>query len=213
MKIIPKIFLLKIFLITYLFACGKKKNVVQQINSAVDRNTSAQKSPKPLLDRFIPKGYSILDTASGNLNLDKHNDMIVILKKNNEAQTADIIDNPEARPLLILLGQKNGELKLAAKSNSTVYCYDCGGMMGDPYQGIVIKDGYFSIEHYAGSAWRWSRIITYKFSTSENYWFLHRDIGESFHVSEPDKVERQEKTKKDFGNVKFEDFKILEISD
>ena len=81
MKIIPKIFLLKIFLITYLFACGKKKNVVQQINSAVDRNTRAQKSPKPLLDRFIPKGYSILDTASGNLNLDKHNDMIVILKE------------------------------------------------------------------------------------------------------------------------------------
>ena len=86
MNILAKIFLLKILLITYLFACGKKKNVVQQINPAVDRNTEAQNPPNPLLSRFIPDGYSILDSASGNLNLDKYNDMIVILKKNNEAK-------------------------------------------------------------------------------------------------------------------------------
>ena len=139
------------------------------------------------------------------MNLDKYEDLILVL------ESSDIINNPEdeERLLLILIGEKNGTYKLAAKSNKTVYCSDCGGMMGDPFQGITIKNGYFSIEHYGGSAWRWTKIITYKFSKADNHWFLHRDGGEFFHAAEPEKSKSNMRTKKDFGNVRFEEFDIF----
>lgn len=163
---------------------------------------------KTYLLTFIPKDYSILDTATGNLNLDEYPDMILVLKKDEEEKTSDVVDHPEKRPLLILVGQSDGTFKLVARNDNTVYCIDCGGIMGDPYQGISIKNGYFSVEHYGGSAWRWTRIITYKYSKTENYWFLHKDGSDSYHASEPEKVISEILTTKNFGKIPFDKFDI-----
>lgn len=160
------------------------------------------------ISEFIPANYSVLDTTSGDLNLDEIKDYILVLKKNGEDTLSNVNGDPENRPLLILLGEGNNKLKLAKKNENTVYCFDCGGMMGDPFVGITIKNGYFSVEHYGGSSWRWSRIITYKYSKKDNEWFLHKDGGESFHASEPEVTESNIRTTKDFGQVKFENFDI-----
>jgi len=162
---------------------------------------------------FVPVNYAVLDTVSGNLNLDNYNDMILVLKKIGEEKTSDVVDNPEKRPLLILIGESNNKYKLIERNENTVYCIDCGGIMGDPFMGVVIKNGYFSVEHYGGSAWRWSRVITYKYSKEENNWFLHKDGGESFHASEPEKVETKVETTKDFGKILFRDFNIYAEDD
>lgn len=158
--------------------------------------------------KFIPSGYSVLDSALGNLNGDNLTDAILILKKNGEEKTSDVVDNPEKRPLLILTGNPDNTFTLAARNDNTVFCVDCGGVLGDPYNGITIKNGYFSVEHYGGSSWRWARIITYKYSEAEKGWFLHKDGSESFHASNPEKVETIIKTTKDFGKVPFVNFDI-----
>lgn len=160
------------------------------------------------LTSFIPEGYSILDTAMGDLNFDELTDCILVLRRDGEDTLSDVIEHPEKRPLLILLRNDRLELELTRRNDNTVYCVDCGGMMGDPYMGITIKDGYFSVEHYGGSAWRWTRIITYRYSKEEKDWFLHKDGSESFHAAEPDDVESDIKTVKDFGRVKFTDFDL-----
>ncbi|MCE3296063.1 MAG: hypothetical protein K0R65_1777 [Crocinitomicaceae bacterium] len=157
---------------------------------------------------FIPKGYSLLDSASGSLNFDKYPDMLLVLKKNDEEKTSDVIDNPEKRPLLILTGNADKSYSLASRNDNSVLCVNCGGMMGEPYQSLTIKDGYFSVEHYGGSAWRWTRIITYKYDKWENDWFLHKDGTESYHTSDPDKVETTLRTSKDFGKIPFGQFDI-----
>lgn len=157
---------------------------------------------------FIPENYTILDSVSGNLNLDDYNDMILILKKNNEEKTSDVADHPEKRPLLILIGEANNNYKLIERNDNSVYCVDCGGMMGDPYMQTVIKKGYFSVEHYGGSAWRWTRIITYKYSKEDENWFLFKDGGERFNTSDLEKIKKTIKTTKDFGKVLFKDFNI-----
>ncbi len=151
------------------------------------------------LEPFVLTGYEILDQKSGDLNKDGIDDRILILKKENEKQTSDVINHPGKRPLLILIRQSNGTLKQVARNDNAVYCVDCGGIMGDPYMNMVIKKSYFSIEHYGGSSWRWIRIITFKYSPKDNYWYLHKDGFESFHTSVPDKVKTTVKTKKDFG--------------
>lgn len=162
----------------------------------------------PPLAQFVPQGYTAIDTTSGDLNLDQYSDMILVLKKNGEDSTSDVNEHPEKRPLLILLGRADNNFRLAARNDNAVYCIDCGGVMGDPFMDVVIKKGYFSIEHCGGSAWRWTRIITFKFSPADNYWFLHKDGGDSFHAAEPEKVTTKVQTTKDFGKVPFDKFDI-----
>ncbi len=164
-------------------------------------NDSSEQERNLSIKDFIPAGFSILDSLSGNLNLDSYLDLILILKINGEDSFFDI-----NRPLLILTGQANRTYKLEARNDSVVLCRSCGGVFGDPYESTVIKNGYFSIQHYGGSNWRWSRIITFKYNKEKNNWVLHRDAGESFHTSAPDKTEKIITNKNDFDVLSFEKF-------
>ncbi|MFB9077987.1 hypothetical protein ACFFLS_04875 [Flavobacterium procerum] len=206
-------------LILTLISCNQnpkpEKTIIISNDKTADENIPKRESFKPgvrnlpnELSAFIPTNYSVLDTASGDLNLDKIKDYIVVLKKNREDTLSDVVDNPERRPLLILLSDKENKLKLARRNDNTVYCIDCGGMLGDPFMGITIKNGYFSVEHYGGSNWRWKSIITYKYSKTEKEWFLYKDGLESFQISDTENVKTEIKTAKDFGRVKFQDFDI-----
>ncbi len=162
------------------------------------------------LNQFIPSGYTAIDTLSGDLNSDDYNDMLLVYKKNGEDSTSNSIENPEKRTLIILIGQPDKTYKLVAQNRNVVYCVDCfGGTMGDSFMGLVIKNGYFSIEHYGGSIWRTARTITFKYSKIEQNWFLHKDGIESFHATDENEKKTTEiKTKKDFGIVPFEKFDI-----
>ena len=160
------------------------------------------------LTQFIKPGYTVLDTTAGDLNLDSYPDMIMVLKKDGEETTSDVTEHPEKRPLLILLGRADQTYQLAAESNNAVYCIDCGGVMGDPFMDIVIKKGYFSVEHYGGSGWRWTRTITFKYSPDDSRWYLHKDGGDNFHAAEPEKVTTKVRTVNDFGKVPFDKFDI-----
>jgi len=160
------------------------------------------------LKQFVLKGYDVLDISKGDLNRDVYPDAIMVLAKLGEKKTSDVLTHPEKRPLLVLIGQANKSYKLAARSDNAVYCVDCGGQMGDPYTGITIKNGYFSVEHYGGSGWRWTRIITFKYSAADKNWLLHKDGGERFHAITHEEVKTPVLTVKDFGKVPFEKFDI-----
>jgi hypothetical protein len=118
----------------------------------------APREPVPPLPaairRALPAGYTVLDAAQGDLNRDAVPDWLVVLHRPNEAKTSDVIDHPTKRPLLVFLGGAGGTYTLATRSDNAVYCVDCGGMMGDPFMGLAIKKGYFTVEHYGGSAQR-----------------------------------------------------------
>jgi hypothetical protein len=169
------------------------------------------------ISQFIPIGYSAIDTASGNLNLDSLKDMILVLRKDGEDSTSNFAnDKPDKRPLLILLGQPNNTYKVAYRNDNAVYCIDCGGMFGDPFKGITIKNGYFSIEHGISGGEHWEQITTFKFDKFKSNWFLYKDhyISYKFNdsndnnadalVKDVDKLE----TVKNFGIISFDKFNI-----
>lgn len=160
------------------------------------------------MKQFVLKGYQVLNITKGDLNRDAYSDAVMVLYKKGEERTSDVISHPEKRPLLILLGQAENTYKVASRSDNTVYCVDCGGQMGDPFTGVVIKNGYFSVEHYGGSAQRWTRIITFKFNAATKKWLLHKDGHEYFDATAPDKSVSEVQTVKNFGNVPFEKFDI-----
>ena len=156
---------------------------------------------KKSIDDFVLKGYSILDKSSGDLNQDGYTDYIVILRNNLDTISADT-----ARPLLIIHGQQNGTYKLAGRNDSIVLCKACGGVFGDPYSAITIKDNYFSVEFYGGSNWRWSRVITFKYNTITKSYILHKDAGESFNAFEPDKIEYESYHKELWNKIPFKTY-------
>jgi hypothetical protein len=178
-----------------------------------DTSTQTKKIDKEVLLEFIPKGYVAKDWATGDLNRDEEDDVVLVVEKEKAERSPD--DGPDLnedpRPVILLTRSKGGELKLAARNDNLVLCSGCGGVMGDPFTGISIKNGYFSLEHYGGSGWRWTRIITFKYAEQDKNWYLHKDGGDNYHASDPDKVETKVLTKKDFGTVKFEDYNYNSI--
>ena len=160
--------------------------------------------------QYIPDSMTVLDTAFGDLNLDNFKDLIIVLKTKNEEIREDLMDNPN-RPLLIFVAIANNQFKFLSRNDNIVKCFSCGGTMGDPYVDIVIKNGYFSVEHYGGSRERWTQITTFKYDKSKNDFFLHRDSEEVIDIltseDNPKTISSTNKTKKDFGIVKFSDYK------
>jgi hypothetical protein len=135
------------------------------------------KAGKAVID-FIPAGYDTIGTASGDLNKDKKNDYVLVLKSSKEETfdpSKDEVDSIPPRVLLILFKNDNG-YTLAGKTDKLVLCKDCGGVFGDPFAGVQIVNGILVVDHYGGSAWRWS--YTHKFRYQKNDFYL---IGETSH--------------------------------
>jgi hypothetical protein len=154
---------------------------------------------------FVLPGYEMLDYVTGDINGDSKPDALLVLKqKGEDSMGADL-----NRPLIILTRQSTGELKKVLQNDSAVLCYQCGGIYGDPYEGIeIIKNG-FEIRFYGGSSWRWANHYTFSFFPQKNTWLLTRQFDLSYHNTEID--ETQEETtieKEELGDIPFASFNV-----
>lgn len=155
------------------------------------------------LSKHIPKGFVAMDTLSGEVNSDRYKDLIMVLKETGEDT---ITSRTTIRPLLIFTGQSDGSLKLAARNDKVVHCIDCGGVMGDPYEGMATSEAAFSVHMYGGSRWKWSRNIIFMFSRKHNDWVLLGDNRNTWDSTDPDTAKTEYLTEKDFGVIRFADF-------
>jgi hypothetical protein len=160
------------------------------------------------IQQAIPKDFALLDSATGNLNLDKYPDLIIILKERREDTIRNWQDTIK-RPLLIFIGDSTGNFNFLSKNSNTVLCNFMGGAIGDPYERVVINKGFFTIEHYGGSSDRWKFNVTYKFNKTKNKFYLHREDIINFSTHNPDKILVTTKTIKNFGLIAFERHNIL----
>ena len=171
-------------------------------------NASGEAKKEELVARIktqIPHGYTVLDIVEGDLNRDQRPDLLAVLKHVDEKKLAAKGKEP-VRPVVIFARQSNDQYQLAARGDRIVYCSTCGGQMGDPYGSLVLKKGYFTIEQYGGSAWRWAHYTTFNYDRKRKQWFLHKDGSEHFHVGAPKKVTTKVKSVKDFGRISLQDF-------
>ena len=150
---------------------------------------------------FIPRGYELLDSKSGDLNQDGITDYVIICKNPNEYE-----DENAKRPLMILHGNPNGSLTLIERNDNIVLCFLCGGPWGDPYEGMTLKKNFFSVEHRGGAAERWTRIITFKYNTKDKSYYLHKDGGVLYSTFDPDKSTDEFYNKKLWGKMLFKNY-------
>lgn len=119
------------------------------------------------VESLVPKGWRILDQASGDLNKDDKPDKVVIV------EPADLTsDNSSAPRLLIVLlaDRESSVFKVSAVSYKSVRPRHTGGVLGDPFEELKIERGTFVISHYAGSRDRWG--FTHRYRWQDGGWFL-----------------------------------------
>lgn len=154
---------------------------------------------------FIDKERVAIALESADLNGDGTRDYVLVIEDPKE--TSDLLQGK--RSLLILTRENGGKLKLAARNDKeAVYCRTCGGIsIGDPFMGIKVGRNTFTINHYGGSAWRWTDDFKFNYSRIDKNWQLVRVEETSFHTSEPEKGETHIYTPpKDFGKINLADF-------
>ncbi|MFL6332275.1 MAG: hypothetical protein ACJ754_02925 [Pyrinomonadaceae bacterium] len=155
---------------------------------------------------FVEAGSKAIAVEAADLNGDGRGDFVLVLERENPAQDAD--DFPVGqRPLLILVRGADGKLSAAKRNERVVMCSRCGGVFGDPFEGVTVGRGTFTVNFYGGSNWRWAYSYRFNYSRLDKTWQLVRAEESSFHTSDPDKM----KTlvfipPRDYGKVDIADF-------
>ena len=152
------------------------------------------------IKKFVPEGYVVMDQADGDLNGDGIADKILVLKLKRD------FTEEGKRPVILLIGNQVHSFRKVAENENVLLSFSDGGIHGDPYHGISIKNGYFSFEHFGGSGRRWTQVITFKYDKEKQNWFLNKVGSESWHIDNPNKFKFVQFTKKDFGIVPFIDY-------
>ncbi|MBV8252991.1 MAG: hypothetical protein JO154_10330 [Chitinophaga sp.] len=128
------------------------------------------------VSKFIPSGYTILDSISGDLNGDKRPDLILVLQHEGESD----------RPFLLLIRDQHQQLHLAARNNYLIFPADLGGTMGDPYIKTTINGSCFTVEHYYGSRDRVRQQLTFCYQPSIQDWVLQQEVTTREDAINPD---------------------------
>jgi len=138
------------------------------------RTDSIARIPPKLPDSsFIPKGYVIMDMVYGDLNLDTCTDAIVVLQHESEIHGATYSEKP--RPVIIFLGDSTSTLRLELRNDNMTYHEVDGQMFGEPYNGIEIDSGTFTVRHYGGSRFRWTRDYVFQYDSDRGTWFYTKN--------------------------------------
>lgn len=141
--------------------------------------------PPPEIARFVPAGFHALDFATADLDADGRPDAVLILRRVDEDQPQN---GEAARPLLVLIRQPDGRLAQARRTERLVYCRACGGMLGDPYQGLTAERGRFTVSVAGGSASsHWAVEYTFAYDAAAKDWLLdvEKDSGDDRNDTPP----------------------------
>ena len=162
---------------------------------------------------FVEKNSKPIALESADLNGDGMKDFILVLEREKPEMDNDDLPKNQ-RPLLILMRGTDKKLTEAKRNEQIVMCSACGGVFGDPFEGVTVGAKIFTVNHYGGSNWRWTANYKFNYSRIDKTWQLVLVDKSSFHTSEPDKVERKMmKPTKDFGKVDIADFNPADYED
>jgi hypothetical protein len=131
---------------------------------------------------FIAAGFEPLDYIAGDLNGDKKNDAILILKQPGEDTS---MEEELSRPLIILIRQANGKLEQVARNDNAIMCRHCGGVFGDPYVGTKISVNGFTLNFYGGAGWRWGYDYKFMYRSAKKSWYLVKETQLSYQAGDP----------------------------
>ncbi|HEX8557046.1 MAG TPA: hypothetical protein VF668_03035 [Pyrinomonadaceae bacterium] len=155
---------------------------------------------------FVEAGTKAIALEAADLNGDGRGDFVLVLERENAPK--DENDFPVGqRPLLLLVRGEDGRLSAAKRNERLVMCSQCGGIFGDPFEGVEAGRNTFTVHFYGGSAWRWKYSYRFNYSRVDRTWQLVRAEELSYHTSDPNKMKSRVFTPpRDFGKIDIADF-------
>jgi len=156
---------------------------------------------------FVEAGTKAIAVESGDLNGDGRKDYVLVLHRTKPERDQSNLPANE-RPLLILIRGVDGKLSVAKRNEQIVNCSECGGAMGDPFQGVEVGRGTFTVSDYGGSAWRWSYEYKFNYSTRDKTWQLVRVKEANFNSLDPNRTMKSRVyiPPRDYGKIDIADF-------
>lgn len=164
-----------------LFTLLSFHTVYCQVDSTPKINTTGQK-----ITDFVPSEWTILDSASGDLNLDGEEDAALVLQQKDSIWTTNSLgDTVLTQPRILLILFRSTEIQkftLIDRSNSFILRND-NPAMEDPYQNIEIKNGTLEISFtlfFSIGSWYVTNAV-YKFRYLKSSFVLIGAEKQTFH--------------------------------
>ncbi len=154
---------------------------------------------------FVTRGTCAIELEGKDLDLDGRGDFLLVLE---QLQAGPDPSFGRRRSLLVLTASPAGRLREAARNDGVVLCSGCGGVWGDPFEGVTAAPGRFTVEHYGGSAWRWRADYTFAYSRRDRAWQLVRVNQVNYHTSDPEATmkRRELRPPRDYGKIDLRTF-------
>ncbi|MET4082073.1 hypothetical protein ABIB40_002029 [Pedobacter sp. UYP30] len=137
------------------------------------------------VEQAVPAGWHLFSKTYGDLNNDGTDDLTVILEANQEINetrvygdnhTAIIREKQKPRILAMFFRDKNSnQYQLSVQNNNFILRAKEGGVVGEPFEQMAIKDEQLYLRFKGGSVWRWEMGYTFKFLN--NSWTLTNAIS------------------------------------
>jgi len=179
-------------------------SLVQNTSFAEVRSPS-KKIPDEI-QLFAEKNSIIIDWKSADLNGDGLDDYLVVLeiqKKN----TSEPDMNDKQRPVLLLIRQQDGSLKLVKRNDQIVSCSTCGGTFDDGFSELVASNRAFSISnHTGGTSAQTTDVYFFGYSRRDSTWQLVRVETKQEELFKKAEYKYVMTPPSDFGKIDFENF-------
>lgn len=158
------------------------------------------------IDVFVGEDEYLVTYDAGDFNGDKQIDAVVVVAQLDEISKFKNDRIQSKRKVLILKRNDDGVLEKTLENEDIVYCYRCDSPYGSPLTSIVFSGNTFAVEHEAGKANRWTRVITFEFDREQELWMLYKDASSVYNIMNSKGSQSEVKTKDDFGFIYFENF-------
>lgn len=146
---------------------------------------------------LIPPQWKVVDSAFGDLNNDKVDDLALIIEfyaavKENRAygdNTTELITELQ-RPRILAVYFKTGRnYRIVTQNNNFVLRSEEGGAMGDPLRPMSITENKLSLAFEGGGTWRWK--LGYSFKYLNKDWQLTNANNYSYHSTSGEMNDKQ----------------------
>ncbi len=152
------------------------------------------------LSAFLPAGSSLRLAARGDVDGDGDQDVAIVV----DAGDGEAARQP--RPLLLLRRDAGGRLQRAIDSPRAIACLRCGGMAGDPLQGVRIEPGVLTLRFEGGSRESWSSEFRFTPAPGSGDWRLTGVVHRGFDRAEGGRGSERVLSPEEIGDVSLASF-------
>jgi len=130
---------------------------------------------------FIPQGWSLRDSSSGLLDDDELLDFALVIQLDDTLLLSKILGDDtmteEYRPRILIILSKTAEnnFRKSCQSNQAILAENEGGVLGDPFQSLEIKNHELSFSFKGGAAVEWG--LAYHFRYSDGAFYLFQALS------------------------------------